>query len=68
MSWFDNSFSFARTALSQAQKSIDKVLDISEGEVGIHEPTEQGSIYHTSLHDHIVNVTIYVVRTVYELV
>ena len=32
MSWFDNSFSFARTALSQAQKSIDKVLDIREGD------------------------------------
>lgn len=30
MSWFDSSFSFARTALSQAQKSIDKVLDIRE--------------------------------------
>lgn len=33
MSWFDSSFSFAKTALSQAQKSIDKVLDIKEGEV-----------------------------------
>lgn len=31
MSWFDSSFSFAKTALSQAQKSIDKVLDIKEG-------------------------------------
>ena len=30
MSWFDSSFSFAKTALSQAQKSIDKVLDIKE--------------------------------------
>ena len=30
MSWFDSSFSFAKTALSQAQKSIDKVLDISD--------------------------------------
>lgn len=30
MSWFDSSFSFARTAISQAQKSIDRVLDISE--------------------------------------
>ena len=30
MSWFDSSFSFARTALSQAQRSIDKVLDIQE--------------------------------------
>lgn len=33
MSWFDSSFSFAKTALSQAQKSIDKVLDIKDGEV-----------------------------------
>ncbi len=32
MSWFDSSFSFAKTALSQAQKSIDKVLDIKDGE------------------------------------
>ena len=31
MSWFDSSFSFAKTALSQAQKSIDKVLDIKDG-------------------------------------
>ena len=30
MSWFDSSFSFAKTAFSQAQKSIDKALDISE--------------------------------------
>lgn len=30
MSWFDSSFSFARTALSQAQRSIDKALDIHE--------------------------------------
>ena len=32
MSWFDSSLSFAKTAFSQAQKSIDKVLDISETE------------------------------------
>ncbi len=30
MSWFDSSFGFAKTALSQAQKSIDRVLDIEE--------------------------------------
>lgn len=30
MSWLDSSYSLARTAFSQAQKSIDKVLDISE--------------------------------------
>ena len=30
MSWFDSSYSFARTAFSHAQKSIDKVLDINE--------------------------------------
>lgn len=30
MSWLDSSFSFAKTAFSQAQKSIDKVLDIKE--------------------------------------
>lgn len=30
MSWFDSSFSFAKTALSQAQRSIDRVLDIQE--------------------------------------
>lgn len=33
MSWFDSSFSFAKTALTQAQKSLDKVLDIKEDEV-----------------------------------
>ena len=32
MSWFDSSFSFAKSALSQAQKSIDKVLDIKENQ------------------------------------
>lgn len=32
MSWLDSSFSIARQALSQAQKSIDRVLDINEGE------------------------------------
>ena len=34
MSWFDASgfSSFAKTALSQAQKSIDKVLDIEQDE------------------------------------
>ena len=30
MSWFDSSFNFAKTAINQAQKSIDRVLDISE--------------------------------------
>ena len=34
MSWLDSSFSFAKTALSQAQKSIDRVLDIKEGAEG----------------------------------
>lgn len=33
MSWLDSSFSFAKTALTQAQKSLDKVLDIKEDEV-----------------------------------
>ena len=33
MSWFDSSFSFAKTALTQAQKSLDKVLDIKEDQV-----------------------------------
>lgn len=33
MTWFDSSFTFAKSALSQAQKSIDKVLDIKESEV-----------------------------------
>lgn len=33
MSWFDSSFSFAKTALTQAQKSLDSVLDINEDEV-----------------------------------
>ena len=33
MSWFDSSFTFAKSALSQAQKSIDKVLDISDGKI-----------------------------------
>ena len=30
MSWLDSSFSFAKTAFSTAQKSIDRVLDIKE--------------------------------------
>ena len=30
MSWFDSSFNFAKSALSQAQKSIDRALDINE--------------------------------------
>ena len=39
MSWLDSSFSFAKTALSQAQKSIDRVLDIKEhSEDGQTEP------------------------------
>ena len=41
MSWLDSSFSFAKTALSQAQKSIDRVLDIKEGgEGGQSEPAK----------------------------
>ncbi len=31
MSWFDSSFSLAKQALSKAQKSIDRALDIQEG-------------------------------------
>ncbi len=34
MSWFDSSFSLAKNAFSQAQKSIDKVLDIKEHKAG----------------------------------
>lgn len=34
MSWFDSSFTFAKSAISQAQKSIDRVLDINEGQPG----------------------------------
>lgn len=30
MSWLQSSLGFAKTAISQAQKSIDKVLDINE--------------------------------------
>lgn len=30
MSWLDSSFSFAKSAFSQAQKSIDRVLDIED--------------------------------------
>ena len=30
MSWLQSSLGFAKTAISQAQKSIDKVLDIKE--------------------------------------
>lgn len=32
MSWFNSSFSFAKEAISKAQQSIDRVLDIQEGE------------------------------------
>ncbi len=35
MSWFDSSLSFAKTAFSQAQKSIDKVLEINESQSGL---------------------------------
>lgn len=35
MSWFDSSLSFAKTAFTQAQKSIDKVLDINESQSGV---------------------------------
>ena len=34
MSWLDSSFSFAKTAFSTAQKSIDRVLDIKEDKSG----------------------------------
>ena len=34
MSWLDSSFSFAKTAFSTAQKSIDRVLDIKEDRSG----------------------------------
>lgn len=30
MTWFDSSFSFAKQAISKAQQSIDRVLDIQE--------------------------------------
>ena len=30
--WFDSSLTFAKSAFSQAQKSIDKVLDIDESQ------------------------------------
>lgn len=30
MSWLQSSLGFAKTAINQAQKSIDKVLDIKE--------------------------------------
>jgi len=32
--WFDSSLTFAKSAFNQAQKSIDKVLDINENESG----------------------------------
>lgn len=41
-SWFDSSFSFARSALSQAQKSIDRVLDISENTDGNEQTNQSG--------------------------
>lgn len=41
-SWFDSSFSFARSALSQAQKSIDRVLDISENTDGNEHSNQSG--------------------------
>ena len=34
MSWLDSSFNFAKSALTQAQKSIDRVLDINEDKDG----------------------------------
>ena len=48
MSWLDSSFSFAKTALSQAQKSIDKVLDIKEGQDSRTHP-DLGKYVHESL-------------------
>lgn len=41
-SWFDSSFSFARSALTQAQKSIDRVLDISENTDGNEQINQSG--------------------------
>lgn len=45
MSWFDSSFTFARTALSQAQKSIDKVLDIRDEQAGVEDQAQFGECY-----------------------
>ena len=42
MSWFDSSFSFAKTALSQAQRSIDRVLDIQEEAGGTSQGQKHG--------------------------
>lgn len=46
MSWFDSSFSFAKSALSQAQKSIDKVLDIKEGSNESETTSNSGKFMH----------------------
>jgi hypothetical protein len=46
MSWFQSSLGFVNSALNQAQKSIDKVLDISEdGDRSVEVPT-QSEKYH----------------------
>ena len=58
MSWFDPSgfSSFAKTALSQAQKSIDRVLDIEQDETNSAASKSSGKssvrlvIYLISLH------------------
>ena len=45
MSWFDTSFSFAQRALNQAQKSIDKVLDIKDGPDGSETSSKSGNVF-----------------------
>ena len=46
MSWFDTSgfSSYAKTALSQAQKSIDRVLDIEQDETNSAASKSSGNL------------------------
>lgn len=53
MSWFDSSgfSSFAKTALSQAQKSIDRVLDIEQDETNSAASKSSGNFILSYLFD-----------------
>ena len=53
MSWFDTSgfSSYAKTALSQAQKSIDRVLDIEQDETNSAASKSSGNFILSYLFD-----------------
>ena len=59
MSWLQSSLGFAKTAISQAQKSIDKVLDIKDE----HDVLSPGRSY-TGSHQSLILCALATVRRV----